>query len=951
MPNIKYKFDAETGKASAEIEQFSGRLRNVSTQAKGVTKDMIAVSAGVRLAEGNFGTNTRAVARWLSTIAGAGPILQSLFPLVGALAFAGAIEMVGSKVVDFFKKLREAPARIDEAFRNIDTPMMTRIDQLHLSTDRMNNDLARLQGHAQNNLKIMLDEAALSMDGLARELEKVLNDIDEATKKESISKVLGFFTMQAPTSGQEEEFNKFEAVLKKIDDTMQRNIRSARAQGDATGVLAAQSHGGAMALELINKQIEKQKILIETAESKQRMHAAVGTMGALGLASYGVVVPPDQTSLLHILRSQLVSLQTAAELYGATWDDTNTKVKLSAAQIAEMREAAVRPLTNLIKTLNADIAATNEKLKAVGKPQIFQAMAEGAAMADKAITKVKEELGKPGHPATLSPEKESEIRRLEMERALGAETLKTGEALAAATLTTKERSAAQERLTAAIGKGWEAEKAARTENLLQAEFKNRGGINLGIYGIVGGVSAAEMQKSRVQIGAELEAAHKTAVGETIDKLSDEIEVQQKVTETATQGSYQVAAAVEKVREEQVRKDKGDQYAAEMAKEFAARRTAALSTELSDTGLKIAATQRLISAQGQEARLAAEVANIRAESTAKSGAAVGGAAGLGKQLQEQLKVHEEADNMVRSYENQLRTLELIRGEMQQEVKAGASNLEIVAATRKLREEELTVLRNIELEQGTLSSQVHAFFADMAMEANKASRVFYDSMHSALDKISDQMAKLFTGQKTSFGKTFQSLGEETLKGSLKGLAQKGLSTLGQHVGGKFGAALQGAATAKPDGTKGNPLYVYIAGGGGAEGGGSVINGLPTLLRRFGSGSGDSAAMGTALSNVGSLVGMIPGLAGGGDSLSSGMYMVGERGPELLNIGPTASGRASVTPIDRASGGGVTYSVYAPNAELGAENRINRGIESAHYSAVVQGVRATHEREMRTPRRSAA
>src|SRR5262249_55264465 len=111
---------------------------------------------------------------------------------------------------------------------------------------------------------------------------------------------------------------------------------------------------------------------------------------------------------------------------------------------------------------------------------------------------------------------------------------------------------------------------------------------------------------------------------------------------------------------------------------------------------------------------------------------------------------------------------------------------------------------------------------------------------LDRVSGQFAKLFTGQKTSFGQVFKSLGEEALQSSIKSGLQQGIGALTKgkfQIGKPDGsskqsalwvrnadglAALSGAGgpsspLGKPDGTALNPIYVIVenpAGGPGQQ-----------------------------------------------------------------------------------------------------------------------------------------
>lgn len=75
------------------------------------------------------------------------------------------------------------------------------------------------------------------------------------------------------------------------------------------------------------------------------------------------------------------------------------------------------------------------------------------------------------------------------------------------------------------------------------------------------------------------------------------------------------------------------------------------------------------------------------------------------------------------------------------------------------------------------------------------------------------------------------------------------------------------------------------------------------------------------IGFKLGKIPLLANGGTITGSGTVMVGEQGPELLNLGRGAS----VVPLDKASGQTVNY-YAAPNQSIDAEQALFQAIKRA-------------------------
>ncbi len=108
-----------------------------------------SVSATLRVMEFNMTNNLRAAERFVANVLGLGPVLQKIFPVVGAIAFAGVIGEAGKRVYDFFKQIKDAPKLLDEAFRSINNSARTSADELRLSNDHLLNDIAKLQGRQE----------------------------------------------------------------------------------------------------------------------------------------------------------------------------------------------------------------------------------------------------------------------------------------------------------------------------------------------------------------------------------------------------------------------------------------------------------------------------------------------------------------------------------------------------------------------------------------------------------------------------------------------------------------------------------------------------------------------------------------------------------------------------------------------------------------------------------
>jgi hypothetical protein len=264
----------------------------------------------------------------------------------------------------------------------------------------------------------------------------------------------------------------------------------------------------------------------------------------------------------------------------------------------------------------------------------------------------------------------------------------------------------------------------------------------------------------------------------------------------------------------------------------------------------------------------------------------------------------------------------------------------------------------------------FFEEMRTEAETTGHILYSALHSALDRSSDQLAKLVTGQKTDIGKTVQEVGQGMVKDSIKSAMMQGLGKLGSLLGikapGKHDGSSADAFLFVKDVGKGGGARVGLPGLGGLSGGGDsgetgsdVMGSLGALIgggadKGSGETGSDAAPTGTVgkiLGTVGKVVGLFAkifggGMASGGDVDPGHSYVVGESGWEVFT--PRTAG--SITPAGKlGSGGGPTYNVDARGADFGAANRVSRAIEAAHHAAVTASMAANAERTSRTPQRS--
>jgi hypothetical protein len=268
-------------------------------------------------------------------------------------------------------------------------------------------------------------------------------------------------------------------------------------------------------------------------------------------------------------------------------------------------------------------------------------------------------------------------------------------------------------------------------------------------------------------------------------------------------------------------------------------------------------------------------------------------------------------------------------------------------------------------GGVRDGVNAFFLDMQKSAKSTASIIYEALNSAFDRLAEQLTQLVTGGKTSFAKMFEGIGKQMLNASIKQGMQTGLGALGKSMGVNLGGALGG----KPDGTKGNPLWVKMAkdagldlGGGASDAADPSSSGDPSAA---GAGGGIFAGLlGKAMGFLGPLMkgligggggglgGMFGGLAGafagGGDMEVGKSYLVGENGPEIRRGNRISSNSASRRMLEgNASNHYYTIDARGTDPVL-TEQRTRAAILAAHNSAVGKAVQVQQEHLKRSPQR---
>lgn len=166
----------------------------------GTVSSMQASSAAIRVLEGGITGNIRAAERFIGMLPGIGTALKAAFPLVGGIALAGVFVKIGTEAAEAIQKVRQMPTVIAAGFRELNDSAQTANDTMRVTNDRLENEIAKLEGKPQNNLMLAIDEARLAADKFAESLDRDNQKVKELLTQNNISAPMALLTNRASTS-------------------------------------------------------------------------------------------------------------------------------------------------------------------------------------------------------------------------------------------------------------------------------------------------------------------------------------------------------------------------------------------------------------------------------------------------------------------------------------------------------------------------------------------------------------------------------------------------------------------------------------------------------------------------------------------------------------------------------------------------------------------------------
>ena len=763
---------------------FSGLRRQLEPPAEGggraggghgVVPPQAAASAAARLAEGT--ASIRAAERFLSDTLGLGNVLQSIFPVIGGLAFIdllGGLVEKAEQLYETFKKIQEAPSRINREFGELNQTLIVGNDQLRVSNDRLENEIAKLEGKPQNGLKLALDEAAAAADNLAQSLAHDIDQLQTLLKQEQIGAFKGFFTGQAPTTQITEANKKLQEDLVEINIRTQEQLRGVTDPAERARIA---QQGVTDSRARVQRDIRAAETELAEARKRQARHLAPAEQsvaGGLALPTSGEAPRLGQNAGAELAMAgrrldTLLQIEQRFPLEEQKQALTQKKEKLEQSGAGQ---AVTNPFGDRMNEIAAQIEAARSSLDAIGKSGTAEVLAKSWGKAQESIAKLNNELAK--HHQSLTLEQQVAILTENDTLALTQAEVEWKTKLDQTTDSITNRIAALRLMTAAIGKGAAATRQAAVESqvmqTLGPKYTDEQFLNQKDP-ITGETHRTQVESLRRQFGAEYDTQHAQQSAQNLQKLTEQIDLEKSLAAVQRQGANAVRAVTLAYRLRALTAQGAT--SAEIRAEidlFNAQKANQSATNVANLDQQIDATRRLSAAQLQGAEaVRQEQLQLKYEEMQRQGASP-----LEVQktrtvdtLQHQQQVTEEALRTAMSYRNQLESIDEQISAVEQLRAQWGNTRDIEISLKSLEEQRTRILTEQALAVGSARDGMVAFFRQMATEAESSAQMVYDAFASAFNGINDQLSRLMTGQKTSWASFLQSLGAQISKMGLMGL----------------------------------------------------------------------------------------------------------------------------------------------------------------------------------------
>lgn len=1014
---IQINLTAGTATFLADMDRANAKLRDFGNTASGAGHQAIselqATSAAVRVLEGGLTNNLRAAERFLASLPGVGTALKAIFPIVGGIAFAGILIKIGEEAKKAFDDIENGSKKAAQAFRTVGDSLKSNNDDLRIQNAQLDIQIAKLEGKRENTLALWLAEAQKAADSLADSLEKVVDQFAKIAKEQQVS-VLRQIAGEAGTSDVTKMAQEDLVKLERINDDNLIRVNEAIKTGNRTAVAAAQEQWTKALQGYWETQRKYALKMLDDAEkaAKPTTYPAI-INAASGEFEPEIKVPGINTDQLQNELKAYIARVVEPALTNVSLVPQVAKKKDAVAGLEADRAAAKleSPYDNKLDELRAKLQGINTEINAIGKGPAAEAIAVSMAEAAQAIEEVNKRLKELSPTLKLTADQETAIRDVELKIGEAAGTKEWKKQLESATGAVNERVRSETMLAGAIGKGFAATRdaAIETEVLSKVTAKYYDAANLSADQL------AAIEKYRAAAAADFDSKHEAQVASAIKGLQEQMDLEGALAGAEADGAEVVRQLTLEYRLLELARNGATKEQIQLERDLANLQrenrsiaaTAKSSTQIQGQLGVLAAIPKGSSAT-REAEVEARVLEMKQE-----GASVAEVENYRatEYLAIRKQILSEAYQGIYAMEDQVRSLTLQIDALRVMQDLGDRSVEINLRLKELENDRLKIAEQEQLALGGSKNALVAFFLEMEQQSNNAGQIMakniFDAMNNALDKVSDNLTKLITGQKTEWGKAFKDIGDNLLKSTIKTGLEKGLAAAGEHIPAVKLILDQIKGNAKPDGTAARPYHVVVDGQQGQQqgqqqssqpgspgfGNGGILgtgqvptigsvpvppgapgpSGAPSqfmnlLKSLFGQGGGASGAGGVDLSQGFGFLSSLgsEGASAGGDAVSSSIsymasggdvtpgevYMTGEHGMEPFIPGMTGHIMSHASAREAFGGGGHTYNIDARGSTdpYLTRQHVESALKAFHSSSVSMSVRANSERSSRTPSRSA-
>lgn len=320
--------------------------------------------------------------------------LKKAFVVTGAIAFTGVLVKAGTKAYEFYKTVRDGAMRADQAFRGMVDPVRLTNDELAVANARLENQIAVLEGHHENTLKVALLESVAAGEKLAEVLDRDIERVHEVLEKQSagiLQRVLG----DPGTEDIARQSDKFREHIANLTEEGNAEIRLAQERKNRDGEKEARA--------ALNRRLDA-AYLVELGEVRAAEEKAwAPRMESVGPTAAVVSVPASASSMTRGYAAYRKYLESGPNLIRRTAENealTGRKDELGGG--AEK----VDPYAKKMQELAAETSSVRAELDAVGQSQAWQTMTKAVTAADVEIARMNAALGKVG----LSSDQVSKMR-------------------------------------------------------------------------------------------------------------------------------------------------------------------------------------------------------------------------------------------------------------------------------------------------------------------------------------------------------------------------------------------------------------------------------------------------------------------------------------------------------------------------------------------------------------